>query len=32
MTKPRKPIVAKLSEMEPGHYADCFVQLAEKKR
>ena len=29
MTKPRKSVV-KLCDLEPGQYADCFVQLAEK--
>jgi 3'-5' exoribonuclease len=32
MTKPKKPAVVKLSEMHPGEYADCFVQLSERKR
>jgi 3'-5' exoribonuclease len=32
MSKPRKSAVMKLSEMQPGQFADCFVQLAEKKR
>lgn len=32
MSRPRKAPVVKLGEMQPGQYADCFVQLAEKKR
>ena len=32
MSKPRKPVLVKLSELRPGEYADCFVQLAEKSR
>lgn len=31
MSKPRKPPLVKLSEMQPGQYADCFAQLTEKK-
>jgi len=32
MTKPRRTLVVKLGDLEVGQYADCFVQLAEKKR
>jgi 3'-5' exoribonuclease len=32
MSKPKKPVLAKLSELQPGNYVDCFVQLAEKIR
>lgn len=32
MSKPKKPVLAKLSELQPGNYVDCFVQLAEKSR
>lgn len=31
MSKPRKPPLVKLGEMQPGQYADTFAQLAEKK-
>jgi 3'-5' exoribonuclease len=31
MSKSRKPPLVKLGELEPGQYADCFAQLAEKK-
>lgn len=32
MSKPRKAQVVKLGDMQLNQYADCFVQLAEKKR
>lgn len=32
MSKPKKPVLAKLSELQAGNYVDCFVQLAEKSR
>lgn len=32
MSKAKKPVLAKLSELQPGNYVDCFVQLAEKAR
>jgi 3'-5' exoribonuclease len=32
MSKAKKPVLAKLSDLQPGNYADCFVQLAEKSR
>jgi 3'-5' exoribonuclease len=32
MSKPKKPPLVKLSELEPGQYADCFAQLIEKTR
>jgi 3'-5' exoribonuclease len=32
MSKAKKPVLAKLSELQPGNYVDCFVQLAEKSR
>lgn len=31
MSKAKTPRLVKLSEMQPGQYADCFAQLAEKK-
>ena len=31
MTRPKKPPVLKLGEVQPGQHADCFAQLAEKK-
>jgi 3'-5' exoribonuclease len=30
MSKTRKPALVKLGEMQPGQFADCFAQLAEK--
>jgi 3'-5' exoribonuclease len=32
MSKAKKPVLAKLSDLQPGNYVDCFVQLAEKSR
>ncbi len=32
MSKPKKPVLAKLSDLRAGDYVDCFVQLAEKAR
>ena len=32
MSRMRKPPIVKLSEMQPGQFADCFAQLAEKTR
>ncbi len=32
MSKARKPVLVKLSELRPGDYADTFVQLAAKSR
>ncbi len=32
MSKAKKPVLAKLSDLQPGNYVDCFVQLAEKAR
>ena len=32
MSKPKKPVLAKLSDLRAGDYVDCFVQLAEKTR
>jgi 3'-5' exoribonuclease len=32
MSKTKKPVLAKLSELQAGNYVDCFVQLAEKAR
>jgi 3'-5' exoribonuclease len=32
MSKSQKPVLAKLSDLQPGNYVDCFVQLAEKTR
>ncbi|MBY0460742.1 MAG: HD domain-containing protein [Gemmataceae bacterium] len=32
MSKVKKPVIAKLSDLRPGDHADCFVQLAEKTR
>ena len=32
MSKAKKPVLAKLSELQAGNYVDCFVQLAEKAR
>src|SRR5262249_28050677 len=32
MSKAKKPVLAKLSELQSGNYVDCFVQLAEKSR
>jgi 3'-5' exoribonuclease len=32
MSKSKKPVLAKLSELQSGNYVDCFVQLAEKSR
>jgi 3'-5' exoribonuclease len=32
MSRLKKPPLMKLAEMQPGQHADCFVQLAEKKR
>jgi 3'-5' exoribonuclease len=32
MSKVKKPVLAKLSDLRPGDYVDCFVQLAEKTR
>ncbi|HEY1188378.1 MAG TPA: HD domain-containing protein, partial [Gemmata sp.] len=32
MSKAKKPVLAKLSDLQPGSYVDCFVQLAEKAR
>ncbi|MDY3554703.1 HD domain-containing protein [Gemmata sp. JC717] len=32
MSKAKKPMLAKLSDLQPGHFVDCFVQLAEKSR
>jgi 3'-5' exoribonuclease len=32
MSKARKPVLAKLSDLRPGDYADAFVQLASKSR
>ena len=32
MSKAKKPVLVKLSDMQPGDYADCYVQLAEKAR
>ncbi|MFM8271818.1 MAG: 3'-5' exoribonuclease YhaM family protein [Gemmata sp.] len=32
MSKARKPVLAKLSDLQAGDYFDCFVQLAEKAR
>jgi len=31
MSKARKPPLQKLADLQPGQYADCFAQLAEKK-
>jgi 3'-5' exoribonuclease len=32
MSKSRKPVLAKLSDLRAGDYVDCFVQLAAKAR
>jgi 3'-5' exoribonuclease len=32
MSKARKPVLAKLSDLRPGDYADAFVQLTSKSR
>ena len=32
MSNAKKPVLAKLSDLQPGSYVDCFVQLAEKSR
>jgi 3'-5' exoribonuclease len=32
MSKVKKPVLAKLSDLRAGDYVDCFVQLAEKTR
>jgi len=32
MSKAKKPVLAKLSDLRSGDYVDCFVQLAEKSR
>ncbi|MCI0700965.1 MAG: HD domain-containing protein [Planctomycetia bacterium] len=32
MSKSKKPVLVKLSDLQPGDYADCFVQLTEKSR
>jgi 3'-5' exoribonuclease len=32
MSKIKKPVLAKLSDLRAGDYVDCFVQLAEKTR
>lgn len=32
MSKSKKPVLAKLSDLRAGDYADCFVQLAAKTR
>jgi 3'-5' exoribonuclease len=32
MSKAKKPVLAKLSDLRAGDYVDCFVQLAEKTR
>ena len=32
MSKAKKPVLAKLSDLRAGDYVDCFVQLAEKSR
>lgn len=32
MSKAKKPVLAKLSELQPGNFVDCYVQLAEKAR
>ena len=32
MSKSKKPVLAKLSDLRAGDYADCFVQLADKTR
>src|SRR5262245_57036803 len=32
MSKAKKPVLAKLSDLRSGDYADCFVQLAAKTR
>ena len=32
MSKAKKPPLVKLSELEPGQYADFFAQLSEKSR
>ncbi len=32
MSKAKKPVLAKLSDLQQGNYVDCFVQLAEKQR
>lgn len=32
MSKAKKPLLAKLSDLQPGNYVDCFVQLADKAR
>jgi 3'-5' exoribonuclease len=32
MSKAKKPVLAKLADLRPGDYVDCFVQLAEKAR
>lgn len=32
MSKSKKPVLAKLSDLQSGNYVDCFVQLAEKNR
>jgi 3'-5' exoribonuclease len=32
MSKAKKPVLAKLSDLRAGDYADCFVQLAGKTR
>jgi 3'-5' exoribonuclease len=28
----KKPVLVKLSDLQPGNYADCYVQLADKAR
>ena len=32
MSKSKKPVLAKLTDLRAGDYVDCFVQLAEKSR
>lgn len=32
MSRPKKPPLVKVSNLEPGQYADCFAQLTEKSR
>ncbi len=32
MSRPKKPPLVKLGDMQPGQVADCFAQLAEKHR
>lgn len=32
MTRPRRPPLLKLHQIAPGQFADCFAQLADKRR